>query len=76
MTRTNLTAVEALRMISLTEFRDFDDNDWQAFLGCESEKPRIGFYKNYTIVIDGDTVNIIAEGDEYGGQLFSFSEMD
>lgn len=66
---------EALIIIAQTEFQPFSEGDWYAFAGCQSDKPYIGYYKDYTIVIDGDKVNIVHEEDEYGGKLYSFEEI-
>lgn len=68
------SAAEVFSLIAETKFEPFTYGDWQAFMGCESENPYIGYNGEYTIVIDGDTVNIIAEGDEYGGELYHFKK--
>lgn len=72
---TELSAVEALRLVASTQLKPFTDSDWDAFLGCESENPLIGYNGDYTIVIDGETVNIIHAEDLYGGQMFSLAEI-
>lgn len=74
-TRTQLSAVEAFRLMALTEFKPFTERDWEAFLGCESETPFIGYNGDYTLVLDGETLNIIHAEDLYGGQLFSLAEI-
>ena len=70
----NLSSFEAMRLIATTEFRPFSEDDWACFAGCESQNPLIGFNGIYAIVIDSGDVNIIAEGDEFGGQLFDLVE--
>jgi len=69
-----LTISEALALIAQTEFNAFDANDFVCWAGVETETPLIGFNGSFAIVIDGPNVNIIAEGDEYGGQFFFLGE--
>jgi len=74
--QTNLTISEAFRILARANFRPFDDYDWEAFSGCESGNPLIApehlhAGQIYTIIVDGDKVNFILEGDEFGGQLFT-----
>ena len=72
---TQLNATEILALIAKTQFSPFTESDWDAFAGCESEAPVIGYNGDFTIVIDGETVNVIHAEDEFGGQLFSLNEM-
>lgn len=79
--RTSVTALGLLRKIALSSFREFTETDWDAFQGCESKDPLIADDVQYntvghTIVIDGDTINVIRDGDMYGGQLFRLVNMD
>ena len=69
-----LTISEALALIAQTEFNAFTANDFVCWAGVETETPFIGFNGIYAIVIDGENINIIAEGDEYGGQFFFLGE--
>lgn len=75
-TRTDLTAAQLMILIARTEFKPFNRADWDCFAGCESITPYIGYIGTYTIVLDGDVVNVIEEGDCYGGQLFKLSNMN
>jgi len=70
-----LSASEAIVLIAKTQFSPFTEADWFAFMGCEADEPLIGYNGDYCLVLDGETVNIIHAEDEFGGQLFSFSEM-
>jgi hypothetical protein len=70
-----LNVTQALLLIARTEFVPFTQSDWDAFCGCESENPLIGYNGDYCLVLDGDTVNIIGSDDEYGGQLFNLNEI-
>jgi len=71
---TQLNITEALALIAKTEFKAFDENDFACWAGVETEAPLIGCNGIYAIVIDGENINIIAEGDEYGGQFFFLGE--
>jgi hypothetical protein len=72
-----LSATEALILIAQTKFSPFNESDWEAFAGCESKNPLIGFNGSLTIVIDGEElVNIIHEDDEFGGQIFKLKEIN
>jgi len=78
--RTNYSASEILRLIATAKFRPFDEADWDAFLGCESENPMIAEYeyngRTGVIVLDGDRGDIVDLVDEFGGQMFSLSLLD
>lgn len=63
-------AAELLQIIAKTEFNPFDKGDWYAFAGCVTENPLIGYYEEFTIVIDGHQINMIHSEDEYGGELY------
>lgn len=42
-------------------FRDFDEDDWCAFSGCESRNPQIADdVKGATLVVDGSTVSALS----------------
>lgn len=64
------TQPELLSIMAKTEFKPFTKADWFCFSGCETDEPLIGYYEEFTIVIDGDIVNIIEVADEFGGQLY------
>jgi hypothetical protein len=70
-----LSASEAIALIAKTQFSPFTESDWHAFMGCEADEPFIGYNGDYCLVLDGETVNIFHAEDEFGGQLFSLSEM-
>lgn len=72
---TQLNATELFALIAKTQFAPFTEADWYAFAGCESETPFIGYNGDFTIVIDGETVNVVHAEDGFGGQLFSLNEM-
>lgn len=64
-------AAELLQIIAKTQFKPFDRDDWYAFAGYESENPLIGYYEEFTIVIDGDQINVIHAQDQFGGELYN-----
>jgi hypothetical protein len=67
------TASELLTIISKTEFENFTQSDWDGFNGCESKEPRIGYHEEFTIVLDGDVINMVHHEDLYGGVLYQLS---
>ena len=70
------TQTELFSIIAQTEFKPFDEFDWMAFAGCESKNPLIGYYnENFSIVIDGDMVNIVHAEDIYGGQMYCLKQL-
>ena len=73
--KTNLTPTEVLYLTATATFHSFDKLDWMTFGGCESENPMIAtvyddYAERYTIVLDGEILNIIHEDDGSGGQVF------
>lgn len=84
---TDIDVFEALNLIANAKFRPFDKNDWMAFSGCESENPLIAYGVSFgtpiplssedlfTVIIDGDNINIIAEYDGNSGQVFRLKEI-
>lgn len=73
-TITNLTPMEALRLITMGLFLPFTETDWHAFAGCKSNTPRIAEVGDYTLVWDNDVVNIVHHGDTMGGQVFQLTD--
>lgn len=53
-----MNVAEALALVAETEFSPFDESDFDAFSGVESQNPLIGFNGVWIIIIDGDTVEI------------------
>lgn len=70
--------VEALRLLAHTVMRPFTKEDWYGFSGCETKDPMIGETPedDFTIVLDGSTLNIIHNEDVYGGTMFELKGMD
>ena len=61
-----MTASQILALVARTEFRPFTKHDWQAFAGCNSDEPLIGENGDYTVVIDGETIEVLdAEGEQF-----------
>ena len=69
------TQAELLTIIARTEFKPFTKADWYAFSGCESDNPYIGYLMEFSIVIDGEYINIVHSEDEYGGQLYKLNQI-
>jgi hypothetical protein len=72
--RFHMDSFKAFRLMATTQFREFDKSDWYSFAGCETKDPMIGENGAYTLVLDGNTLNIIHEEDQYGGQLFQLKQ--
>lgn len=68
---THVTQIQALRLLARATMRDFNSNDWLAFAGCETTTPLIGELDDYSIVLDGDVLNIAHKSDNCGGQIFN-----
>lgn len=56
-----MNATQALLLIARTDFSAFTDADWCLWAGCTSDAPLIGYNGSYTILIDGDVVNIVSD---------------
>lgn len=69
------TETELFSVMAQTEFKPFDRYDWDAFAGCETKNPLIGYYNDFTIVIDGGLVNIVHSEDMYGGQMYCLKQL-
>lgn len=69
------SAAELLQIIAKAQFRPFTKSDWYLFAGCETAEPMIYETDDYTIVVDGDSVNMVYHEDEYGGRLYSFADL-
>ena len=40
------------------QFKSFDEGDWAAYNGCESETPRVFYSEAITVVIDGRALSV------------------
>lgn len=76
MAMKDITPAQALTMLAKTTMRPFDQCDWQAFSGCESDEPLIGeFDLDTTLILDGDVLNVLLPHNvDTGGQLFKLRE--
>lgn len=68
-------AGDLMLLITNTEFSTFTKADWWAFGGCETANPKIGYTDDFTIVIDGDVINVIHENDYMGGKIYRLKEI-
>jgi hypothetical protein len=75
MTYSYPTKTELFSVMAQTKFEAFTQMDWDCFAGCESANPLIGYYGDFTIVIDGGLINIVHSEDMYGGQLFELNKL-
>ncbi len=69
------TQAELFGVIAKTKFEAFTQADWDAFAGCETAEPMIGYYGDFAIVIDGDMINIVHSEDMYGGQMYTLKQL-
>lgn len=51
--------------MSQIELRPFDEEDWFAFAGCESDNPLIAYCRDFVLVLDGDRAEIYRESASY-----------
>lgn len=65
---------EMLILIAQSTFDSFTEADWWSFAGCETKNPLICQTEEYSIVIDGNNVNMVYHEDEYGGEAYSLQE--
>lgn len=70
MVITDITPDKALWLVARGLFTPFGVEEWHAFAGCQSSDPRIAEVDDYIIVLDGDLINVIQNGDMHGGQVF------
>lgn len=51
--------------------RPFDNGDWQAFNGCESDNPEIAYTERSSTILDGSTVEVVVidDPDGYSGKI-------
>jgi len=68
------TKAEMLILIAKSQFDSFTEADWWSFAGCETKDPLICQTEEYSIVIDGNNVNMVYHEDEYGGEAYSLHE--
>lgn len=40
------------------ELRPFDEEDWFAFAGCESNNPLIAYCRDFTLLVDGTYIEV------------------
>ena len=66
---------QIFKMMALTEFKPFTEDDWASFSGCKSAYPMIGYNGEFTLVLDGETLNVIDADDDYGGAFYTLTEI-
>jgi len=54
-----------VEILSRNPLQPFNEADWNAFCGCETENPRIAYEENLVIILDGDVVQVIDYDSEY-----------
>ena len=67
--------IELLTLLVNNKFRPFQDCDYYAWAGANpSNNPLLTETEEYSIVIDGNVINMLYHEDPYGGQLYSLEE--
>ena len=65
-----MTAVEILRLVATVNLRPFNQYDWMAFAGCESDEPMIANVGDMVVIVDGDMITVTdAEGEQYSARV-------
>lgn len=67
------TNAELLPILTQTKFHPFDTADWMVWSGCTTKNPLIGEYGEFTIIIDGNIINMIHSEEEFGGELYELN---
>lgn len=70
--RKEVTAAEALAMLTRTTMRPFTQDDWYGFAGCTSDTPMIGECDECILIVDGEGLSIIRD-DDGSEQMFRLS---
>jgi hypothetical protein len=66
---------ELLTLLTKSNFRSFTECDYYAWAGASSNNnPLICETEEYSIVIDGNIINMLYHEDPYGGQLYSLTD--
>lgn len=71
----HVSCATALRAMAKTQMREFTAADWDSYAGCDTRNPMIGEFGEYTLVLDGNTLNICHVDDSYGGQFLQLNEL-
>lgn len=65
----NMSEAEVIRLFNTLPFRAFDQTDWYAFAGAESDEPLIAHTDELSFIIDEidghPFMNIISSGDQF-----------
>lgn len=51
------------------DLKPFDEEDWFAYAGCESENPLIAYHRDFTLVVDDTYVEVYLELEVGGVRL-------
>jgi hypothetical protein len=57
-----MDTVEALMLVASLKLEPFDKSDYMSYSGVTSKNPMIAYTDDYTVIVDGDEIEII--GDE------------
>ena len=65
-----LDPASVLKLLINGGMKPFTNDDWLAFQGCETKDPRIGHIGDFTIVLDGDHINVVHIKSDDCGTFF------
>lgn len=73
---TSNETLEVIQLLSKIQFRPFEQSDWYAYAGCESETPLIGNDDTHVVIIDDNMIQIDtfdAENNPIDSRLIDFA---
>lgn len=57
-----MTPTQIFALVARAQFRPFNQFDWDCFAGCDSENPLFASLPEADLVLDGDVLQVFAEG--------------
>lgn len=64
-------------ILARNPLQPFNEGDWSAFCGCDSDNPRIAYEDNLAIILDGEVIQVIDYDSQYADFIdYSVSEIE
>ena len=60
-----MTPTQAFALIARSQFRPFTQDDWDCWAGCDSAEPMIAYTDEFTLIIDGDVLQVYTPDDTF-----------
>lgn len=71
-----MKASAVFALLAQAQFREFTQSDWDCYAGCESAWPKIADIHEFTLIIDGDVLQVLnVEKGEYWQVSLSIEEI-